>query len=97
MKDKDIMDKMFNKDEEIGCLLEIFYSILQLHYRLLNKKRPPQFLEAAPIRKNNKTSNYIVNSFSKASYSALFNFQYMFNKYCPHNCLLSGLSSLAFS
>ncbi|MBS4812751.1 MAG: hypothetical protein KH057_04355, partial [Bacteroides sp.] len=54
VKDKDIMDKMFNKDEEIGCLLEIFYSILQLHYRLLNKKRPPQFLEAAPIVKRIK-------------------------------------------
>jgi len=24
VKDKDIMDKMFNKDEEIGCLLNIF-------------------------------------------------------------------------
>lgn len=28
--------------------------ILQLHYRLVNKKRPPQFLEAAPIVKRIK-------------------------------------------
>lgn len=45
------MDKMFNKDEEIGCLL---FHPTTLLYRLLNKKRPPQFLEAAPIVKRIK-------------------------------------------